>query len=377
MAISEVMRVDAQYELDVVESPHGFITTVGTIAAAGIMTYERADGSTYRELVTDDVLQDPDYLAGHAGLPYIDEHPKPPHKLHMRPEEVGVVRPLCGSVGAAYYDHADQKLKCPIYITTGHGIKIYKEGKRFLSPAYKAQVDDTPGVHPVHGPYDTRQVKRVAPNHVAGCGDPRGGQGMKLKYKADSKSVGVQLLDRADNETAVPPAPAVPPAAPAPDGDVMGKLLALLTKMDAKLDALGTVKPKADEGDDLNEEDAPMVKADSATITRLTEELVEIQQVAKRMNVELPAGKTNAHHKRELLKVRYPERIKADSHPEAINALWGVFLGEQSEAPDDGEWKKLGVRMFGATQTRADSQTQTRTAATPKGIPSLDELGDE
>ncbi len=375
MAVVEVTRVDAQYEMAVVEAENGFITTLGTIAAPGILIYERADGSTYRELVTEDVLQDPEYLALHAGLPLIDEHPKPPHPLHMRADDVGVVRPTCGNVGAAYYDFNARELKCPVYINTGHGIKIYKSGKRFLSPAYKAQVDDTPGVHATYGPYDTRQVKRVSPNHVAQCDDPRGGQGMKLKYKADS--VGVQVLDRADNETAVAPspaAPAVPSAAPAMGGDVGMRILAALEKLDARLDAMGT-KPKADEDEDgkIKEGDEPLVKADSATIARLTEELLEIKAVAAKMGVTLEKNKGNAHHKRELLKARYPEQIKADSKPIVVDALWSVFTGEQKSAPGE-EWKRVGVEMFQGAQVRADSQAQSRTQAAAKGMPSFDEL---
>ena len=160
------------------ERADGSILAHGVLARPGIYVYRRADGTSYRELVDDSVLADPDWLAAVARGVVTLEHPPEP----VNPDNLSRY-----SVGDADGDvDTDDRgfVRIKIAARRADAVSALRGGTRGLSPGYTVRVDDTPGVHPRYGAYDTRQVKRLSNNHIAICQYPRGGSACSLRVDA-------------------------------------------------------------------------------------------------------------------------------------------------------------------------------------------------
>jgi len=153
-------------------------------AREGILIYRRADGSTFRELVTLDALRS---MAG--GLP------RGPITLEHPPEFVtpdNVARYGVGDVDGEMVIEEDKQgafARVKIAVRRRDALDAVAAGKQELSPGYDVEVDPTPGVDPRFGAYDSRQLSRAV-NHLAIVDRARGGPTVALRIdSADAESV--------------------------------------------------------------------------------------------------------------------------------------------------------------------------------------------
>ena len=197
-------RVDARrYELrKPVKDGSGFLRIEGVAAVEGVLEYRREDGTTRRELVTDDTLRrmDSDDLVG-----------KP---VTLRHPSTGRVTPSTAqalSAGAVLGSRVEQGARLvDMSITRADAIAAIESGDfSELSPGYVVQLDETPGVHAEHGRYDAVQTVRQY-NHLALCesGTARGGAACMIRtdQETDMREALMRLLrsggmDIADDAT--------------------------------------------------------------------------------------------------------------------------------------------------------------------------------
>lgn len=171
----------------------------GMAAKAGILTYQNADGTETRELVTWETLRDS--AAGLGRAPVTLEHPD----HDVTPDnwsELGV-----GDVGDRIKVHEDTGyVQVQIAVRRADAITAIESGdKQELSPGYHAQIDPTPGVHPEFGAYDAVQTARRY-NHLAIVEQARGGRAIRLRTDSASTARAIDVLSG--------PAPAPPPSPP-------------------------------------------------------------------------------------------------------------------------------------------------------------------
>lgn len=177
-------------------TPEGFLIAEGVIARAGVMHYVHADGTVTRELVPPEELAAPASLATLARKPTTIEHP-PEHITadNVKTYEVGDVGESPRFVPD---DAGGGALRALICVRAREGIEAIRNGgKSGLSPGYTCRIDETPGTHPIFGPYDAIQRDRVY-NHVAHTDSPRGGPTVRLRvdsaYQIDPR--GIPMLTR-------------------------------------------------------------------------------------------------------------------------------------------------------------------------------------
>ena len=182
----------------------GYLRVWSRTARTGVQVYHRADGRTVREYRPPEEVGNPDSLAtfgmkavtwGHPPVLLDSENTKQYQIGHNGSQ----VRFSDGFVEVAHI------------ITDAESIKKIQRGDAVeVSPGYRVDADDTPGVTPQGEPYDVIQ-RNIRVNHVAVV--PRGRSGPEVRL----------LLDRMDSLDAVAfeeqkPRPALPMATVNLDG---------------------------------------------------------------------------------------------------------------------------------------------------------------
>ena len=168
-----VWRRDAFELLAPPREEGGRLYLQGVIAAPGVMIYRNADGSERRELVRPEALSDP-FLSSLKGVPVTIEHPVDEQGRDVEVTPENVKRYRVGTVLDARMTKGCQ-IVGDIVIDTEEGrAYVQDEGVSGLSPHYWAEVLDTSGRDPLYGDFDTVQVLREKPNHLANVRNPRG-----------------------------------------------------------------------------------------------------------------------------------------------------------------------------------------------------------
>lgn len=201
--VDSFSRPIAENEITVLAD--GSLSVPAVVATEGILRYMQADGSIRRELVTAETLAQPTSLATLGQTTVTREHPDEP----VNPDNVK--KYSVGNVGdLVEYDTAHGVVVRMILRDRG-AIEDVKQRLRLdTSPAYWAEYDETPGVHPVHGPYDRIQVRRTAYNHVALCTDGRGENARLLSvdnFMKDSAGGTAEIMITNDQKDPAMPTP--------------------------------------------------------------------------------------------------------------------------------------------------------------------------
>jgi hypothetical protein len=179
MPISIVTRADAGSLLRHEVREDGSVLADGVLARPGIMLYRMRDGSTLRELVPPEVLADKDWLVTVGRAPVTLEHPAE----MVTPDNISQY--LVGDTDGDVEVDDRGFVRIKVALRTQSAIDSFMSARtRGLSPGYTVSVDPTPGVDPVFGAYDSRQVKRHVTNHNALCASPRGGDACSLRFDA-------------------------------------------------------------------------------------------------------------------------------------------------------------------------------------------------
>jgi hypothetical protein len=165
-----------------VEHPDGSWRTEGVIARPGILVY-REGGRDVRELVTADVLHEPEHIQQLRDVVVTLEHPT--ELVNTTNQE----RFNAGNISGEIRILSDGSIAGPIILRRADLLDAVRtRQKTELSEGYKAEIVNTPGNHPLFGPYDRIQVKRT-PNHVAVTGRARGGRALALRLDATSSDI--------------------------------------------------------------------------------------------------------------------------------------------------------------------------------------------
>ena len=151
----------------------------GFVASAGILDYDRPDGTVLREYVPAETLQAS--AAELVGLPVTMEHPP----VDVTPDNYE--RYAVGTVVSAEYDSETKAIRCTLAIQRRDILDAVDGGKIELSPGYMATVEDKPGSNE-HGEFDAVQVGREY-NHVAFVDEARGGPHIRARVDGARNSI--------------------------------------------------------------------------------------------------------------------------------------------------------------------------------------------
>lgn len=162
----------------IVETPQGGVRVPAALTRVGVLPYEDAAGNRWRELRPADEVFDADSLATLRDAPVTVLHP-PGLVTGDTWDEVAV-----GHNAGPVSTEADR-----LVVTDGLVVQSAPAAARVrsgelceTSAGYTCDLDETPGVDPVDGPYDKIQ-RRIRYNHVAlgPQGWARGGREMALR----------------------------------------------------------------------------------------------------------------------------------------------------------------------------------------------------
>ncbi len=299
----------------------------GRAAVAGILTYQRG-GKTIRELVEPEVLSDPESMASLERCVVTLEHPEPIPTM-ITPANVGTFQ--VGDVGgdsaapAVTWDPESASLIVSVCVRREDAIDAIQRGKHELSIGYKVpQIDSTPGVHPVYGPYDVRQLKRRN-NHVAITDTARAGHTATLRVDSAGNLTSETSMDpkllalltllglRTDNaDAALAEAPAkiaeMKAAMPTDAATSMAALETRVTELTAQLAAataeLATAKAAAEPA-------AVVAEIETAMDTSAPADMAAATPVEKRMDSIRSAVRRRAADRAKLEQVGAELRVDA------------------------------------------------------------------
>lgn len=177
----------------VVRRSDGSVLFSGIAIREGVLEYPNPDGTVRRELVTESAVLDTARTLARA--PVTLGHPDSEDGL-VHPENAG--RYVVGDVdGTTEYgtDELGGFAHVKIAVRRADALKAIDDGTGELSVGYLVtEYDPTPGVHPLHGAYDGRQVHRDA-NHLAIVPDGRRGPLAALKLDSATLSTEPRFMN--------------------------------------------------------------------------------------------------------------------------------------------------------------------------------------
>jgi hypothetical protein len=324
-----------------VETAEGFLLVEGVLTRAGIFEYKKPDGTVRRELRDDAEVTSPASLATLLGRPATLLHPVEDGKrVLVTPQNYSTF--AAGSVVAPRVEEADgvPLVAAPLLWTRADALEAIRAGVRELSCGYECDLDETPGVHPIYGPYDAKQTGIVY-NHVAAVPHGRAGRvaAMRLDAAEQQPTTEVEMpTDQKTDEGAAPMFDAAKMDA------YMGKMDAYMGKMDAIL-----AKLMPAEGGEVEVEDA--AKMDAADVVAYGNRRVELVATAKRLGIKHDAADDNNKIARAIA-TKHLGTLRADASDAYVDAVVDVAsLNASAEAT-----RKIGQQ---AAQTRHDSAAPT------------------
>ena len=328
----------------------GFVLVEGYAAKPGVYSYRMPDGTTVRELVTDEVLLDA--AASLARKPVTLGHP-PELVSPDNVQQHGV-----GAIGEEIvHDDGWSRVKC--IVNRRDAITALEQGVRELSCGYLTKIDQTPGVwtdelgRQHH--YDQRQTERTY-NHLALV--PRGRHGSDVGVRIDSQGglLEVAIQTDSDDDTqrrtdAAPPTKRRPMYRIRIDGveyEIEDGALARaiqdgakrLDEMNGKLAATvaerDEMKAKLDEAEgklaaaDAKVAELEAAKLDEAAIEARIAARADLLETAEKAGVKRDdcAGKSDAEVRQLIVSQRYPT-VKLDGASDAyLDGLYQAAVAD-------------------------------------------------
>jgi len=157
----------------------GFLIVPARAARTGILTYRRADGSTFKELRTEDDVFDPASLETYASAPVTVGHRGDVTPSNVRDLEVGVVSGTVRRDG--------EFVATELSIRDGDTIAKVESGELVeLSAGYTVKVDKTPGIYNGER-YDQKQTN-IRVNHLSLLPKGNGRSGGDVRVRLDDGS---------------------------------------------------------------------------------------------------------------------------------------------------------------------------------------------
>ena len=168
----EVQRCDFAKIGSVKRTDEGYLQGSAAIARVGVMTYIRADGTTFREYVPAETLFNQDSMDSMKLKPITNKHPD-----EVLLDACSVKRRKVGSVGEIIKRDGDH-LVVSLVITDDDAVGAVQDGRQELSPGYRSRVLMQAGEYNGEK-YDGIQISRKY-NHLAICDAARGGKTLRL-----------------------------------------------------------------------------------------------------------------------------------------------------------------------------------------------------
>lgn len=143
-------------EFKATKTDEGFLVDSPVVGRVGIQEYRRADGTMRRELRLPENVFHADALASLRGKPITSGHPSSGKVTANDSHRVTI-----GTILSEGRQDGDN-MRTDIVI---HNVAAMGKNKE-LSLGYTCHMDETPGVHPVYGPYDAIQGVPIT-NHLS------------------------------------------------------------------------------------------------------------------------------------------------------------------------------------------------------------------
>ena len=353
--IKRVLRYDSPGALGTPKrTDEGFFLSSGKLAKPGVMPYKSDDDTTiFLELVDEDVLSNEVSNATLEQKAFTIEHPED----DVTPDNWSTL--AHGDVTNPRYD-AEHPDGPGLYVDlAGKTRAILTEiekpnGKNELSPGYTVEVDDTPGVHPVFGKYDTRQIPGTRRyNHVALTEGARGGRDLQLRKDSAIEVAHMNNEPKDENKGEA--------SEEKNDAGDMQKIMDKLDAMQKQIDELKGAKKDAT-GEESAEQGAESVKpaepkedmkskTDSADFMTRFAERTELIEVAQKFGVEVEATAENDSIRTAIVEAVAPTVNRKDA-AEVRVAYAMITSGKLGmSVPRDTEFEA----SFVPTYRRADS----------------------
>jgi hypothetical protein len=364
-------RVDRGALLRPVVRSDGTLLVEGFAAREGVLEYRQGDGKIRRELVTSDVLAES--AAGLARAPVTLEHPRE----DVGPDNVGKLGVGDTDGEVAVLDGGFVRVR--IAVRRRDAIDAVKGGKHELSPGYRVRVDNTPGVHPVHGRYDARQVARSY-NHLAIVDVARGGPDVRLRADSADAVSTTTIEQRSDHSGARPQGALMKPIVAALvaalgltqryDSDDTA-LEAALSETRRRKDADNEFQRKLDSAN--AERDAQKTRADAAEAKVAALEQAERARTDAAERAELDGlakalGVTGTHADaaslRRAIAAKHLGELKADASDDYVRAVVDLAKVDQAKR---GDGREAGRRAWEGPP----APPRTDSASAQSGRPSL------
>lgn len=168
-------------------APDGRLVVDAHITRAGIFEYTDSSGRKWRELREPEEVFHKDSLESFKLVPVTNNHPE-----EGEVNAKNARRYMVGSTGDTVV-RDDDHVRTSLMVQDADTISQMEAGKLEVSCGYVCDVDETPGVHPKYGRYDTRQLN-IRGNHVAIVDSARAGRTARVR------------MDGAATQTTHPPA---------------------------------------------------------------------------------------------------------------------------------------------------------------------------
>ena len=199
-----VFRVDSGASLRAPRrTGQGFLRADGLCARAGVYKYPELDkrgnptGGIRLELRPQEEVFSARSLATYEGAPMTNGHPKGGEVTRDNAKLVKV-----GTVMGPGTRVDGDWVAVPLQLEDGRSIDdVEKRNRRQLSPGYRIDLEEAPGVHPVYGPYHAVQ-RNIRVNHLALVDSARGGEALQIRM--DGLDADVLVGVRVDHDDAAP-----------------------------------------------------------------------------------------------------------------------------------------------------------------------------
>ena len=337
--------------------PSGALLIDGVAAREGVLVYHR-DGREVRELVTPEAIR-----SGASSLsraPVTLNHP--PVGTLVTPENAKDL--VVGDVDSSVRVGEGGMTEVSLAVRTDAAIASIEAFETTeLSVGYiLTKIDNTPGVHPVYGRYDLRQIEREA-NHLAVVDAARGGPSLSLRF--DGKDIAVGYAPHAPHAPGRSRPGEVPRMNP-----LLAQLLASLgvttqcadddaairavnTAVNARLDAAGAEKAKLEaasaradaEKTRADKAEARVAALEAAEKTRLDrEQRSDLEALAVKLAIDPKAHADLPALRKAVAASVVGGQLRADASDAYIDALIDVARAGAARA-SDGEQRADGFSL--------------------------------
>jgi hypothetical protein len=183
-----VQRIDRGSLKPATRDNAGFLRADALVTRTGVFTYERFDGTKFREYRPPSEVFKPESLATFDRVPVTDDHPP------VFVNSTNATAYTKGTTGEHATVFDNKYIACALVVYDQALIDKLDQGKREVSVGYECDVDLTPGISPEGESYDAVQ-RNISINHVAIVDRGRAGETVKVRMDG----VAVQVCEDAAN----------------------------------------------------------------------------------------------------------------------------------------------------------------------------------